>query len=60
MNASTAVNQWNPHDILDTGNVLFRFGLLLLNQPINIQRDLMFSLWNRGKCEFSIMVIPTS
>jgi hypothetical protein len=56
MNASAAVNQWHPLHILDAGNVLFRFGLLILNQPINIQRDFMFSLWNRGKCEFIIAV----
>jgi hypothetical protein len=54
MNASV-VNLWNPHDILDAGrNVSFRFGLVILNQPINIQRDLMLSLWGRGKCEFCI------
>jgi hypothetical protein len=49
MNASVAVSLWNPHNILDVGrNLSFRFGLLILNQPINIQRDFMLSLWNRG------------
>jgi hypothetical protein len=49
MNASPPVNHWNPDDILDSGNMSFRFGLLILNQPINVQKDLMISLWNRGK-----------
>jgi hypothetical protein len=57
MNASIAVNPWNPHDILDVErNLSFRFGLLILNHPINIQRDFMLSLWNRGKCEFCTSV----
>jgi hypothetical protein len=56
MNCSAAVNHWNALDILDAGNVLFRFGFLILNQPINIQRDFVCSLWNRGKCEFRIAV----
>jgi hypothetical protein len=56
LNKSRAVNHWNPHDILDIGNTSFRFGILILNQPINIQRDLMLSLWNKGKCEMSIFV----
>jgi hypothetical protein len=56
MTASAVLNQWNPLHILDPGNVLLRFGLLILNQPINIQRDFMFSLWNKGKCDFSIAV----
>jgi hypothetical protein len=49
MNTLAVVSQWNPLHILDAGNVLFRFGLLILNQPINIPRDFMFSLWNKGK-----------
>jgi hypothetical protein len=56
MNISARVNQWNPHHILDAGNVFFRFGLLILNQPINIPRDFMLSLWNKGKCKLSIVV----
>lgn len=54
MNASAAVNQWHPLHILDAGNVLFRFGLLILNQPINIQRDFMFSLWNRASVRVTV------
>jgi hypothetical protein len=49
MNASPALNRWNPHDILDIGNTSLRFGLLILNQPINIHRDFMLCLWKRGK-----------
>jgi hypothetical protein len=56
MNISAAVNQWNPHHILDAGNVLIRSGVLILNQPINIPRDFMLSLWNKGKCKLSIAV----
>jgi len=56
MKMSIAVNQWNPLHILDAGNVLFRFGVLILNQPINIPRDFMLSLWNKGKCKLSIAV----
>jgi hypothetical protein len=56
MNISAAVNQWHPLRILDAGNVLFRFGILILNQPINIPRDFMLSLWNKGKCKLSIAV----
>jgi hypothetical protein len=56
MITSTTVNQWNPFDVLDVGNMSFRFGLLILNQPINIERDFMLSLWNRGKCAFTILV----
>lgn len=56
MHISAAVNQWNPLHILDAGNVLFRFGVLILNQPINIPMDFMLSLWNKGKCKLSIAV----
>jgi hypothetical protein len=56
MRNSAAVNRWNPLHVLDAGNVLFRFGLLILNQPINIPRDFMLSLWNKGKCKLSIAV----
>ena len=51
MNISAAVNQWNPRHILDAGNVLCQFGMLILNQPINIPRDFILSLWNKGKCK---------
>ncbi|XP_021941184.1 thiamin pyrophosphokinase 1 isoform X3 [Zootermopsis nevadensis] len=54
MNAPPVVNHWNPHDILDVGNVSFRFGLLVLNQPINIERELMFSLWNRASLRVTV------
>lgn len=56
MNISAAVNQWNPLHILDAGNVLLRVGVLILNQPINIPKDFMLSLWNKGKCKLSIAV----
>jgi hypothetical protein len=56
MNISAAVNHWNPLHILEAGNVLFHFGVLILNQPINIPRDFMLSLWNKGKCKLSIAV----
>lgn len=55
MNASIAVNMWNPHNILDVGrNLSFRFGLLILNQPINIERDFMLSLWNRASVRVAV------
>ncbi|GFG30082.1 hypothetical protein Cfor_09506 [Coptotermes formosanus] len=54
MNCSAAVNHWNALDILDAGNVLFRFGFLILNQPINIQRDFVCSLWNRASVRVTV------
>lgn len=54
MHISAAVNQWNPLHILDAGNVLFRFGVLILNQPINIPKDFMLSLWNKASVRVTV------
>ncbi|XP_069674851.1 thiamine pyrophosphokinase 1 isoform X1 [Periplaneta americana] len=54
MNSTTAVHQWNPLDILDVEHSSFRYGLLILNQPINVPRDLMLSLWNKATMRVTV------
>ena len=49
MCTSSPITFWNPLDILNVETSSFRYGLIVLNQPIRITRGMMLSLWKRGK-----------